>query len=35
MLEELRAANSGPLSDEGAEALLQAVLDLTKREVER
>jgi chorismate mutase len=33
MLEELRAANPGPLSDEGVEALLRALLDLTKREV--
>jgi chorismate mutase/prephenate dehydratase len=35
MLDELRAANAGPLSDGGVEALLRAVLDLTKREVER
>lgn len=33
MLEELRSANPGPLSAEGVEALLRAVLDLTKREV--
>jgi chorismate mutase len=33
MLEELRAANPGPLSDEGVETLLRALLDLTKREV--
>ena len=33
MLEELHAANPGPLSDEGVEALLRALLDLTKREV--
>jgi chorismate mutase len=33
MLEELRAANPGPLSAEGVEALLRALLDLTKREV--
>jgi chorismate mutase len=33
MLEELRAANPGPLSNEGVEALLRALLDLTKREV--
>jgi 3-deoxy-7-phosphoheptulonate synthase/chorismate mutase len=33
MLEELRAANPGPLSDEGVAVLLQALLDLTKREV--
>ncbi len=33
MLEELRDANPGPLSDKGVEALLRALLDLTKREV--
>jgi chorismate mutase len=33
MLEELRTANGGPLSDEGVAQLLAAVLDLTKREV--
>jgi chorismate mutase len=33
MLEELRAANPGPLSDGGVTVLLQALLDLTKREV--
>jgi 3-deoxy-7-phosphoheptulonate synthase / chorismate mutase len=33
MLEELRAANRGPLSDEGVAVLLHALLDLTKREV--
>ena len=33
MLEELRAANGGPLSDEGVAILLQAILDLTKSEV--
>ncbi len=33
MLEELRAANGGPLSDEGVAVLLAALLDLTKREV--
>ena len=33
MLEELRAANGGPLSNEGVAELLSAVLDLTKREV--
>ena len=33
MLAELRAANPGPLSDEGVETLLRALLDLTKREV--
>ena len=35
MLEELQRGNSGPLSDEGVRELLQAVLDLTKREVDR
>jgi len=34
MLEELRAANAGPLSEGGVEALLRALLELTKREVE-
>jgi chorismate mutase len=33
MLEDLRAANTGPLSDEGVAQLLAALLDLTKREV--
>jgi len=33
MLEELRAANGGPLSDEGVAILLAALLELTKREV--
>jgi 3-deoxy-7-phosphoheptulonate synthase/chorismate mutase len=33
MLEELRAANPGPLSDDGVATLLQVLLDLTKREV--
>ena len=33
MLAELRAANAGPLSDEGVAALLAALLDLTKREL--
>jgi chorismate mutase len=34
MLAELRAANVGPLSDEGVEVLLRALLDLTKAELE-
>jgi chorismate mutase len=33
MLEELGAANTGPLSEEGVRKLLSAILDLTKREV--
>jgi chorismate mutase len=33
MLEDLRAANGGPLSDEGVRELLAMLLDLTKREV--
>jgi 3-deoxy-7-phosphoheptulonate synthase/chorismate mutase len=33
MLDELLAANTGPLSEEGVGALLQSLLDLTKREV--
>jgi chorismate mutase len=33
MLEELRAANGGPLSEQGVEELLQMILDLCKREV--
>jgi chorismate mutase len=33
MLAELRAANGGPLSDEGVAALLAALLDLTKQEL--
>jgi 3-deoxy-7-phosphoheptulonate synthase / chorismate mutase len=33
MLEELRAANGGPLSAEGVAVLLQALLDLTKAEL--
>jgi chorismate mutase len=33
MLEELRRANAGPLSDDGLRELLATVLDLTKREV--
>jgi 3-deoxy-7-phosphoheptulonate synthase / chorismate mutase len=34
MLAELRAVNVGPLSDEGVEVLLRALLDLTKAELE-
>ena len=34
MLAELRALNVGPLSDEGVEVLLRALLDLTKAELE-
>jgi chorismate mutase len=34
MLDELRAVNAGPLSDEGVEILLRALLDLTKAELE-
>ena len=33
MLDELRAANSGPLSAEGVATLLQALLELTKAEL--
>jgi chorismate mutase len=33
LLDHLRAANKGPLSDEGLHELLTAVLDLTKREL--
>ena len=32
LLEELRASNRGPLSDEGLQRVLQALLDLSKRE---
>jgi chorismate mutase len=35
MLAELRRENGGPLSEAGVAELLQAILDLTKREVER
>jgi chorismate mutase len=35
MLEALSRANSGPLSEEGLRELLEAILGLTKREVER
>jgi chorismate mutase len=33
MLEELRAANQGRLSDDGIRSLLSAILDLTRREL--
>ena len=33
MLADLRAANPGPLSADGVEALFRAVLDVVKREV--
>jgi chorismate mutase len=33
LLDHLRSANSGPLSDEGLRELLATVLDLTKREL--
>ncbi len=33
MLQELTAANSGPLSEQGVRELLAAILDLTKRQV--
>ncbi len=33
MLQSLRQANSGPLSEEGLRELYDTVLDLTKREV--
>jgi 3-deoxy-7-phosphoheptulonate synthase/chorismate mutase len=32
LLEELRASNRGPLSDEGLQRLLRELLDLSKRE---
>jgi chorismate mutase len=35
LLDHLRNANSGRLSDEGLRELLSAVLDLTKRELDR
>ena len=35
LLEHLRDANNGRLSDEGLRELLTAVLDLTKRELAR
>jgi chorismate mutase len=33
LLDHLRAANEGPLSDEGLRELLMTLLDLTKREL--
>jgi chorismate mutase len=33
MLDELARSNRGPLSEEGLRELLQAILDLSKREV--
>ncbi len=35
LVEELRAENRGPLSDEGVEQLFRELLALTKRELER
>jgi 3-deoxy-7-phosphoheptulonate synthase/chorismate mutase len=35
LIEELRAENQGPLSDEGAEQLFQEILALVKRELAR
>ena len=35
LIEELRAENRGPLSDEGAEQLFQEILALVKRELAR
>jgi chorismate mutase len=35
LLDHLREANSGLLSDEGLRELLETVLDLTKRELSR
>ena len=35
MLDDLTRANPGPLSEEGLRELLQAILDLSKREVTR
>ena len=35
LLAELAAANAGPLTDDGLRELVQALLDLTKRELER
>ena len=32
MLHDLRSANEGPLSDDGVRSLLNAILDLTRRE---
>jgi len=35
LIEELRAENRGPLSDEGVESLFRELLALTKRELSR
>jgi chorismate mutase len=35
MLQYLQRANRGPLSNEGLQELLEEILDLTKREVQR
>ncbi len=35
LLRDLRDANEGPLSGEGVEELVGAILDLTKRELDR
>jgi len=35
MLQYLSRANRGPLSPEGLREILESILDLTKREVER
>ena len=35
MLDDLARSNRGPLSEEGLRELLQAILDLSKREVGR
>ena len=35
MLDEMRAGNAGPLSDEGIQSLLATLLDVTRSEVAR
>jgi len=35
MLQDLQRANRGPLSTDGLQELLEQILDLTKREVQR
>ena len=35
MLDDLTRSNRGPLSEEGLRELLQAILDLSKREVSK
>ena len=35
MLEEMKTSNAGPLSDEGIQQLLTALLDITRSEVPR